>query len=33
VKKFKTRVFIEKKFKRNKARFFQRETEEAMAFP
>lgn len=33
VKKFKIRVFIEKKLKRNRARFFQREIEAVMAFP
>jgi len=33
VKKFKMRVFIEKKLKRNKVRFFQREIEAIMAFP
>ncbi|MFA6430223.1 MAG: hypothetical protein WC229_00405 [Candidatus Paceibacterota bacterium] len=33
VKKFKKRVFIEKKLKRNKARFFQREMEAIRAFP
>jgi hypothetical protein len=33
VKKFKIRVLIEKKFKRNKVRFFQRYTEPIRALP